>query len=203
MRNPRGHPILARCMDLAMRPLAPIRDRVVPDAAGRVLEIGVGTGLNLDRYRTDRVSDYVGIEPDPHMRARAIPRAAALPFPARIVDASAEALPFDPGTFDEVVLTFTLCTVDDPAAALAEIHRVLIAGGRVRFAEHTASDHAAMAWLQRLVDPVWTRLSGGCHLDRDPVALIADSGFVIEAIDGHGRRPHNLAPIHRGVARRR
>lgn len=203
MRSPKGHPLLATFLDLTMRPLEPLRDKVVPDARGRVLEVGVGTGLNLSRYRPDQLQRLVAIEPDPHMRRRALARLQQLPgLQAELIDGSAEALPFEDASFDEAVITFTLCTIPDIGAALTELHRVLAPGGLLRFAEHTRSDTAATAWLQATINPLYTRLAGGCNLHRDPVGLLEEHGFVVEALHPHGRRPLNLVPVHRGIARR-
>lgn len=203
MRRERGHPLIAGLMDHVMRPLDRIRAKVVPDAHGRVLEIGLGTGLNLAHYASNQVRELVAVEPDPHMRRRAEARLAASPLSATLSPASAEALPFEDHSFDEVVVTFTLCTVPDVERAIGEMRRVLVPGGVVRFAEHTRSDTRLTAWLQRVVDPVYTRLAGGCHLDRDPVSLLRAGGFDVEEVHGHGRTPLNFTPLHRGIARRR
>lgn len=202
MRRPGGHPLLARIIDRVMAPMARIRAKVVPQARGRVLEIGVGTGMNLQHYQAEQVRELVGIDPDPHMRARALPRAEVAGLPVQVVDAGAESLPFDDGTFDEVVITFTLCTIPDVDASIAEMRRVLVSGGRLHFAEHTRSDSRVTAWVQSAVDPVYTRIAGGCHLDRDAVALLESGGFEVETLHAHGRTPWNLTPVHRGVARK-
>lgn len=201
MRTPEGHPIHAALLDLLMRPMAPVRQRVVPEARGRVLEIGVGTGLNLAVYRPEQVRELVGIEPDPHMLRRAAPRFAAAPFPAELVQAGAEALPFPDASFDEVVLTFTLCTVPDPDAAAREMRRVLVPGGVLRFAEHTASDHRVTAAVQRAIDPLWGLLAAGCHVTRDPLDTLRRAGFALDEVHPHGRGALNLTPVWRGSAR--
>ncbi|MEO0602807.1 MAG: methyltransferase domain-containing protein [Myxococcota bacterium] len=202
MRNPNGHPLLASLIDWTMAPLQRVRERLVPDARGRVLEIGFGTGLNLAHYDFEAVEALTAIEPDPHMRARAERKIAAAGQEVTLVPAFAESLPFEDGLFDEVVLTFTLCTIPDPVGALAEVHRVLTPGGVLHFAEHTASDHGAMRSLQSVLDPVWSHFAGGCHLDRDAARLIAEAGFELEELHGHGRGPLNVTPVHRGRARR-
>lgn len=202
MRRPEGHPVLAAILDTAMAPLAPMRDRVVPRAEGRVLEVGVGTGLNLERYDPALVDEVVAVDPDPHMLRRARPRAEAARVPVTLVEAGAEALPFPDGAFDSVVITFTLCTVPELDGVLAEVFRVLRAGGVVHFAEHDRADGATQAALQRWIDPVWCRVAGGCHLDRQPVDALRRAGFVLDEVHDHGRGPLSLTPIHRGVARR-
>lgn len=176
MRDADGHPHLARVIDLAMAPLARLRPGVVGAARGRVLEIGVGTGLNLGWYADD--VDLVGIEPDPHMLGRARSRSRALSRPVELVQVGAEALPFPDASFDEVVATFVLCTIPDPVRATAEALRVLRPGGTLRFAEHVASPVPWIRAVQGAVDPLWSRLAGGCSLCRDPVALLATAGAV-------------------------
>lgn len=202
MRRPDGHPVLAAVLDLAMRPMAGLRHKVVPLAAGRVLEVGVGTGLNAAVYATDQLTELVGIEPDPHMLARARPRYDALPLPVRLVQCGAEAMPFADGHFDTIILTFTLCTIPDVESAVREMFRVLAPGGTLHFAEHTTSDHRPMQIVQGVVDPVWNRLAGGCHLTRDAVQLLERGGFQVESVYPHGRGPFRMAPIHRGLARK-
>ncbi len=196
------HPIVAAVLDLAMRPLEPVRERVVPRASGRVLEIGVGTGLNAARYDPARIVELVGIEPDPHMLRRAAPRFEAAPYPSRLLQVGAEALPFDDTSFDEVVCTFTLCTIPEVERAVREMYRVLRPGGRLHFAEHTRSDYRPMHALQRGLQPAWGLFAGGCQLARDPVALLEGAGFELVEVHGHGRGPLNVTPVHRGLARR-
>jgi len=200
---PSGHPWLAATLDWVMRPLAKIRPRVVPKARGQVLEIGVGTGLNAPLYDTDAVETWHGIEPDPHMRRRAKPRLAALPFPTELHSAGAEDLPFPDDHFDTLVCTFTLCTIPNVTAACAEMNRVLKPDGLLVFAEHTVSDSAPMKALQGWLNPLWRPLAGGCHLDRDPVYLLQQAGFQVYRLQGSGRKPWNLTPIHYGRARPR
>ena len=194
------HPIVAALLDFSMRPMEPIRGHVVPLAAGRVLEIGVGTGLNAARYDPSRITEIVGIEPDPHMLKRARPRFEAAPYPARLVQAGAEALPFDDRSFDEVVCTFVLCTIPDVRAAVREMFRVLVPGGTLHFAEHTRSDHRPTMAVQRALQPAWAFFAGGCQLSRDPVGLLEEAGFELVAVHGHGRGLLNVTPVLRGCA---
>ncbi len=144
-----GHPWLARTLDVVMRPMYPARRFVVPEATGTVLEVGVGTGLNFGLYRD--VTALEGVDPDPFMLARARERVADLPFPVRLHQTGAERMPFADGHFDTAVVTFTLCTIPDPAAALAEVHRVLRAGGRLLFVEHTRSIQPLVARRERVL----------------------------------------------------
>ncbi|MDP2311681.1 MAG: class I SAM-dependent methyltransferase [Pseudomonadota bacterium] len=176
MIRPEGHPILAAALDVLMLPLAGVRPRIVNLAEGRVLEIGVGTGLNLAHY--ERATELHAIEPDPHMRRRAEARAHGLSIPVTVHAAGAEAMPFPDAFFDTVVATFVFCTIPDPEAAAAEVVRVLRPGGRLLFAEHVRSTVGPVYAAQRTVDPLWQRLAGGCHLTRDPVALFAAAGVT-------------------------
>ena len=156
------------------------RSALLADVSGRVLEVGAGTGLNLRHYRHAAIDELVLAEPDPAMRCRLDVRVVALGVKATIVDARAERLPFDDASFDAVVSTLVLCSVPDQAVALAEVRRVLRPGGRLVFLEHVAADPTRepgpVRWQRRL-DPVWTRLCGGCHLTRDTEASIRDAGF--------------------------
>jgi len=198
-----GHPWLAATLDLAMRPMYPARRLVVPEARGEVLEIGVGTGLNLALYDPAAVRRVVGVEPDPHMLRRAREKAAAVRLPVELHEASAERLPFPAEHFDTAVVTWSLCTIPDPAAALAEVRRVLRPGGRLLFIEHTRSKQPGVARVQRWMTPVWARLLGGCHLDRPAVDLVDASGLALEGVASVGSERWTLLPVYRGTALKR
>lgn len=189
------HPVLARLIDASMRPLQKFRPRVVPGARGAVLEVGAGTGLNFPLYAPGLVTSVTAVEPDPAMRRRAQDRPC--PVPVTLVDATAEALPFDDQQFDTAVLTFVLCTVRAPAEALAELRRVLRPGATVLFAEHVLSAHPGAARWQHRLTPLWRRCAGGCHLDRDAGQHLRDAGLVLD--DEHRRGPAwSLSPVHYG-----
>jgi ubiquinone/menaquinone biosynthesis C-methylase UbiE len=195
-----GHPWLARILDYAMRPLYPARRFVVPEATGRVLEVGVGTGLNFGLY--GKIDELQGIDPDPYMLERARPRAKELPFPTELHQTGAERMPFADAHFDTAVITFTLCTIPDPPAALAEVRRVLRPGGRLLFVEHTRSVQPMAARLQDLATPLWKKMGGGCHLNRPAVEMIRAAGFdVRETLSVWGER-WTLTPVYRGHALR-
>ena len=163
-------------------PIMQRRARIVPRARGDVLEYGVGGGANLALYDPAQVRSLTGIDPsDPLLaRARAAPRAAV---PVRIEQGIAEALPFADQSFDTVVTIFTLCSVADPARALAEARRVLKPGGILLFLEHgLAPDPGPCRWQHRL-EPVWKRIAGGCHLTRPVAAAIAAAGFCLGDVE--------------------
>ncbi len=178
------HRIFAALCDLAGRraergPMGARRRELLREASGRVLEIGAGTGVNLPHYR--EVTALILVEPDAAMRRRLAPRAAAAPFPVEVLDDPAERLPLADASVDAVVLTGVLCSVDDPARALAEARRALRPGGRLLFIEHVRAEGHAARWQDRLT-PAWRRLNAGCHPNRDTVAAIRAAGFVVTAL---------------------
>lgn len=157
--------------------LAAWRDELLAGLVGRVIEIGAGTGANLDRY-PPAVSELVLTEPDPRMRSRLHTRVALHPRRAVVIDAPAEALPYPDGHFDAAVSTLVLCSVADPAAALGELRRVLRPGGSLVLIEHVrARPGTRRSRWQHLIEPAWKRLAGNCHLTRDTASALADAGF--------------------------
>ena len=171
--------ILPWLIDFAcgMNAVAQQRMKVVPQARGRVLEIGIGTALNLPFYDAGRVREIVGVDPALRMHRLALKRIRAAKMPVELVGLSAEKLPLADGVFDTVVSTYTLCTIPDPVAALREVRRVLAPGGRLLFSEHgRAPDANVLKWQSRL-QPYWSRLAGGCMLDRDIPAILKEAGF--------------------------
>jgi SAM-dependent methyltransferase len=172
-------PWLLNCACSA-KPIAYQRAKVVPDAEGRVLELGMGSALNLPYYDTTRVKDLSAVEPSEPLRRRAEQAVEGSSIPVHVLDGRAEALPFDDHAFDCVVCTFTLCSVQDPRASLAEARRVLKPGGRLLFCEHGLAPDAAVVKWQRRIEPVWKRIAGGCHLTRPVTSAIAAAGFRVE-----------------------
>lgn len=159
------------------------RAKVVPHASGRVLEIGMGSGLNLAHYDPDKVDVLWGLEPSEGMRQKAASRIAASPLEVQWLDLPAEEIPLDDHTVDTVVLTYSLCTIPDWQQALGQMRRVLKPGGRLLIAEHgKAKDEAVQRWQQR-IEPIWKPIAGGCHLTRDIPALVEAGGFAIESMD--------------------
>jgi ubiquinone/menaquinone biosynthesis C-methylase UbiE len=194
--------VLPRLIDRAMRNgvLEAERDRWVRVARGRVIEIGFGSGLNLGFYGP-RVERLTAVDPSAALWRLARARVARAPMPVQFAQASAERLPFGAGAFDTAVMTWTLCSIPDPAAALREIRRVLTPAGRLVFVEHGRAPEAGVrAWQDRLT-PVWRRLAGGCHLDREIDELLGRAGFrVAELEQGYGSGPRPFAYLYRGVA---
>jgi ubiquinone/menaquinone biosynthesis C-methylase UbiE len=158
------------------------RRKVVPQAQGEVLEIGFGSGLNLPHYQREQVTRLWALEPSAEMRALAAPRVAASGLKLQWLDLPGEALPLPSASVDCVVMTYTLCTIPDAAAALAQLRRVLRPGGRLLFCEHGAAPDADVRRWQDRLDGLWGRLAGGCHLNREVAPLIASAGFRFDEV---------------------
>ncbi|MGK2859794.1 MAG: class I SAM-dependent methyltransferase [Thermoanaerobaculia bacterium] len=178
------------------------RASVVPEASGRVLEIGVGSGLNLALYDRTLVDRVVGIDRSAEMLALAASRAASASVEVELVEAAAESIPLESGSIDTIVVTWSLCSVSDLAAATAEMHRVLAGHGRLLFCEHgIAPDLAVRRWQERL-NPVWRILSGGCSLDVDVPARLSEAGFDVELRESAYQSGFTPASFnYRGIAR--
>jgi ubiquinone/menaquinone biosynthesis C-methylase UbiE len=195
--------IIPRLTHLAMRQkqLLPFRQRVIGAAEGRVLEIGIGSGLNFPLYG-GTVTSVIGLEPSSELLNMARPRAEAAAAPITLLDASAETIPLDSGSIDTVVTTWTLCTIPNAAQALGEMRRVLRPGGALLFVEHGRAPEPGVARWQDRLDPLWSRLAGGCHLNREMDDLIGGNGFRIEAMENPripGPRTHTY--LYQGRAR--
>ncbi len=181
--------------------LGEMRSELLAGAAGRVLELGAGTGVNLERY-PEAVTELVLTEPDPHMAKRLRQRLAGSPRQATVLAAPAERLPLPADSFETAVATLVLCTIPDPAAALAELRRVLVPGGRLLLIEHVRAGEPGLAgWQDRLEKP-WRFLADGCHCNRDTAATLATAGFAATDLE-HGampKAPGIVRPLIRGVA---
>ena len=193
--------ILPRLIDFAMRDkrAAARRLELVPKASGAVLEVGIGSGLNLPFY-TQTVTRVCGIDPSRELLAMARRRLNALRIPLDLLCQSAEHLPLKARSFDTAVLTWTLCSMPDPIKALREIRRVLKPDGQVLFVEHGYSpDPRVQVWQDRLT-PIWRRFAGGCHLNRKIDDLLTSAGFgILELQTGYLPGPRPMTYTYQGV----
>ena len=195
--------VLPHLCDLVMRNklLMPYRERVISSAEGTVLEIGAGSGLNLQLYGAG-VREVLALEPDPRLLEMARRNAKRASRPVTFLDASAEAIPLEDRSVDAVVTTWTLCTIPEAFRALEEMRRVLKPHGHLLFVEHgLAPDERVCKWQNRLT-PAWKCISGGCHLNR-PIALMIESGgFIIDHLDtGYAPGPKSMSFLYEGRAR--
>lgn len=167
----------------AQKPNMRQREKVVPRVHGRVLEIGVGSGLNFPFYDTEKVTKLWGLDPSDEMLRMAERRAGSLPFEVEFITESAEAIPLEDDSADTVLVTYSLCTIPQTTPALQEMRRVLEPGGELIFCEHGAApDPGVRRWQDRL-NPIWKWFGGGCNLNRPIPALIEQNGFQIKALE--------------------
>ena len=178
------------------------RQKVVPMASGRVLEIGVGTGLNLGLY-SDAVSHLTGIDPSLAMVEKTRTVASKLGQSANISEMDACALDFEAGCFDTVVMTYTLCSVGEPRIALSEIRRVLAADGKLITVEHGVAPDKTVSRFQHALNPVWGLFSGGCNINRNVANLLDDTGFSDDYISSYIPGPKFLSYETWGVLAKR
>ncbi|WP_372780795.1 class I SAM-dependent methyltransferase [Litorivivens sp.] len=173
--------ILPHVIDLACgdKVIMDERSSLLGAAEGRVLEVGMGSGLNLRYYNPDKVDFVWGLEPSEGMRKKARKNLARSPVQVEWLGLPGEEIPLDNHSADTVVLTFTLCTIPDWEAALKQMHRVLKPGGRLLFCEHGAAPDESVARWQDRINPVWKKVAGGCHLNRRIPELLAQGGFTI------------------------
>ena len=177
--------VLPHVVHLACSTRSAMRQRaeVVPRAQGRVLEVGFGSGLNLPFYDAARVSRVWGLDPSAEMHAKADDAIVAAPFPVELVEAPGDRIPLPDDSVDTIVTTYTLCTIPDTDAALAEMRRVLKPGGELLFCEHGLAPDRWMQRQQALLNPLWRRLGGGCNLDRRIPAVLESGGFRLRELD--------------------
>jgi ubiquinone/menaquinone biosynthesis C-methylase UbiE len=194
--------LLPRAVDLVMqqKQMRPYRERIGQAATGRTLDVGIGSGLSLAFYG-ERTRQIVGIDPSAELLRFARKRADKVSIPVELLRGSAEAVPLEDQSVDTVVTTFTLCSVGDAAKALSEMRRVLKPGGKLLFAEHgRAPDPGVAIWQDRLT-PLWSRVAGGCHLNRKPDDLIQSAGFRIDALETrYLKGPRPMGFVYEGCA---
>nr|CAD6419699.1 class I SAM-dependent methyltransferase [Rhizobium sp. Q54] len=185
-------------------PFRAMRERIIPTAYGDVLEVGVGSGHNLDLYDRERTKTLVGVDPDAKILALARRRADDLQRHVRLLEGTAEDLPIETSSVDTVVASYLLCTVVDPERALSEMRRVLRPEGRLIFLEHGASHGRLLPRIQSRVNGAWKLVAGGCNLTREPLAALARSGFHVELLadEEFGGRMRFLGSHVGGIARR-
>lgn len=197
--------VLPFLINLSMRQerFAEYRGRVVPAAEGRVLEVGIGSGLNLPFYSRN-VRQVIGLDPSSRLLEMARRTQRLEPRLAELVKASAEAVPLEDASVDTVVMTWTLCSVPDTQRALEDLRRVLRPSGRLLFVEHGRAPDPNVVWWQDRLTPYWKRLGGGCHLNRAIAMLIEDAGFQFERLEsGYMRGPKPMTFMYEGSARPR
>lgn len=197
-----GRYVVPRLIALAMRnrELVPYRQRIAALANGRVLEIGIGSALNLPFYGTS-VSEVIGVDPSPTLVRVARSRLADVPFKFDVLECSGEDVPQENHSIDTILTTWSLCSVADPHRVLREARRLLRPGGQFLFVEHGRSPDASVRTWQDRIDPVWTRIAGGCHLNRKIDDLVNAAGFRIDEIrTGYAPGPRFMTFMYEGRA---
>lgn len=167
----------------SLSPASHQRQKIVPFAEGRVLEIGIGSGLNLPFYRPSQVTHLWGVDPSPELWRHAKMEPDTLPFSIDWLQAGAEEIPLENNAADSIVMTYTLCSIPDAAAALAEMRRVLKPDGRLYFSEHGLAPDVSVRRLQNRLNPTWRKYGGGCNLNRDIPAILQANGFTFESLE--------------------
>lgn len=160
-----------------------MRQKVVPQAYGHVLEIGIGTGLNMPHYDASKVTRVTGLDPALELQPRARKRIETAGIPVDLIGLSAETIPMPSAHVDSAVVTYALCSIPDAVAALKEVRRVLKPGAPLLFCEHGLSPDASVARWQNRLQALWGAMAGGCHLNRDIPAVIQAAGFRLVELD--------------------
>jgi len=197
--------VLPHVINMAMRQknLAAYRGRVVRAAEGRVLEVGIGSGLNLPFYPA-KVASVIGVDPSKKLLAMARSARRQGSLLVHFIEGTAESIPLDRASVDTVITTWTLCSIPDASRALCEMRRVLRPGGRLLFVEHGRSPDAKVRWWQDHLTPLWKRMGGGCHLNRAIEPLIGGAGFEFERLKtGYMSGPKPMTYMYEGSARPR
>jgi len=177
--------ILPVCLDKAcgIGPISKQRQKVVPLASGTVLEIGIGSGLNLPFYNPNKVSKVIGVDPDEHMWKRSAKIRAKTSIEIERIGLSGEEIPLEKNMADTVVVTYSLCTIPDPIKALKEMTRILKPGGQILFTEHGKAPDANVHKWQNRIDPLWGKIAGGCHTGRDIPELFRRADLKFDALE--------------------
>ncbi len=197
--------VLPILIDLSMRQRrhADYRRRIVPAATGRVLEVGIGSGLNLPLYGAD-VTELIGLDPSPKLLAMTREKARDSGRTVGLIEGRTEAVPLETHSVDTVVTTWTMCSIRDVERGLQEMRRVLRPGGRLLFVEHGLSPQPGVRWWQDRLTPLWKTIGGGCHLNRPIQTLVEGAGFEFERLaTGYMRGPKPMAFMYEGSARPR
>ena len=194
--------IFPRLVDFVMdnKDMAARRSVLIPRATGSVLEVGIGSGLNLPFYSA-AVTHLRGIDPSAELLAMVRKRVDAVTFPVELVCRSAEELPVDAGSIDTVVTTWSLCSIPNPLQALREMKRVLRPGGQLLFVEHGFSRDLNVQVWQRRINPIWRRISGGCNIDRRIDELVGSAGFdIVQLQNSYLPGPRVMTYTYEGCA---
>ena len=177
-----------------------LRKKQVPLAIGKVLEIGIGSGLNIPLYAKD--VHVTGVDPSIELQSYARELASDADIDVEFIAVGAENIPLADNTFDSAVVTWTLCTIPDPKAALREIKRVLKPEGKLLFVEHGSAPEPEVVKWQDRVDPIWSAIAGGCHINRRPDEMMVQAGFRFEEIERkYIKGPRIMTFNYRGIAR--
>jgi ubiquinone/menaquinone biosynthesis C-methylase UbiE len=181
-----------------------LRSQLVPRARGRVLEVGMGSGINLEFYNPKAVEMVYGLEPSEGMRRKALNNLKRSPIKVEWLDLPGEQIPLDDNSVDTVLLTFTLCTIPDWHTALLQMKRVLKPQGELLFLEHGEAPHEKTRKWQHRVTPTWKKVFGGCHLNRHIADLIREAGFELQELENLyiPKAPKITGYIYKGVARK-
>lgn len=197
-------PVAINCA-CGSRPFARQRSRIVPQAKGVVLELGMGTGLNLPFYDKDKVKKVIGIDPGVSLLKKAGQNIENAPFEVEVVCDSAEDMPLESNMIDSAMVTYTFCSIPDADLALQEVRRVLKPGGKLYFCEHGLSDNASTARWQNRLNPAWHSIAGGCNMNRDITKMVKEAGFDLEYHENFllEKAPSILGYHHYGIAKPR
>ena len=204
MPNPYAKYVLPRMIEAACSqlPMTSLRRQYVGQATGDVLELGIGTGLNLEHY-SDEVRSVTGVDPAAELTEKARERAETIKPKVEVLGISGESLPIDDNQFDTVVCTWTMCSIPNPYRAVEEMRRVLKPGGDVIFVEHGRADDASVVKWQRRIEPLWKIIGGGCHLTRRMDDLLEQGGFrITRKTTGYEPGPKFAAFMMHGFARK-